>query len=318
MILSCETARPNFAVLGHTPTAIPLPGSDCCLQPNFSLAELTSFRVGGTADWFVTPRTHHDLQESLAWAQRHDLPITILGAGSNLLISDRGVPGLVLSTRYLKQTSFDSETGQFTASAGEPIPKLAWRVAKRGWKGFEWAVGIPGTVGGAVVMNAGAHQASLSDCLVQVRVMDTAGHILTLTPEMLRYSYRHSSLQGSNFIVLDATFALSPGHERAEVVAETNRNLQKRKQSQPYHLPSCGSVFRNPESHAAGWLIEQLGLKGYQIGGAQVAHRHANFILNCDNATAQDIFNVIRYVQAQVEEHWSLTLQPEVKFLGEF
>ncbi|MEM8637723.1 MAG: UDP-N-acetylmuramate dehydrogenase [Cyanobacteria bacterium P01_G01_bin.54] len=319
MTLSCETLRPELTVLDkHTPTAIPLPGTDCRIHPNFRLAELTSFRVGGAADWFVTPRTVYDLQASLNWAQRHDLPITVLGAGSNLLISDCGVPGLVVSTRYLKQTQFDEARGQFTASAGEPLPKIAWRVAKRGWRGFEWAIGIPGTVGGAVVMNAGAHQGSVSDRLVNVRVMDTAGHILTLTPDLLRYSYRHSSLQGTNYVVLDATFALNPGHDRAQVMAETNANLQKRKQSQPYHLPSCGSVFRNPQSHAAGWLIEQLGLKGYQIGGAQVAHRHANFILNCDNATAQDIFNVIRYVQAQVEEHWSLTLQPEVKFLGEF
>ncbi|MGB0561862.1 MAG: UDP-N-acetylmuramate dehydrogenase [Spirulinaceae cyanobacterium] len=319
MILSCETSRPRLTVLTESePAAIALPGTDCLIRPNFRLAELTSFRVGGIADWFVTPRTTHDLQESLAWAGRHDVSVTVLGAGSNLLISDDGVPGLVVSSRYLKQTRFDESTGQFTASAGEPIPKLAWRVAKRGWQGFEWAVGIPGTVGGAVVMNAGAHRSAVADCLVNVRVMDKAGHILTLTPDILRYSYRHSSLQGSDYVVLDATFALNPGHDRAQVLAATNANLQQRKQSQPYHLPSCGSVFRNPKPHAAGWLIEQLGLKGYQIGGAQVAHRHANFILNCGSATAQDIFNVIRYVQAQVEEHWSLTLQPEVKFLGEF
>lgn len=318
MTLSCETVPSSRALLSHTPVAVPPKSSDCRILPNFDLAPLTSFRVGGAADWFVAPRTIDELQHSLIWARHSELPITVLGAGSNLLISDCGVNGLVVSTKYLKSTQFDDVAGTVTVSAGEPIPKLAWRLAKRGWQGFEWAVGIPGTVGGAVVMNAGAHRSSISDSLVSVRVMDTEGHIQTLTPETLRYSYRHSSLQGSSYTVLDATLALTPGCDRAHVMEVTNQHLKKRKQSQPYHLPNCGSVFRNPDSRAAGWLIEQLGLKGFQIGGAQVAHRHANFILNCGNATAHDVFSVIRHVQRQVEEHWSLTLQPEVKFLGEF
>jgi UDP-N-acetylmuramate dehydrogenase len=319
MTLSLDVSVTDMPVSVSPATApITLPGCASCIMPHFKLADSTSFRVGGAAEWFVAPRTLQDLQIVLRWAEAQSLPVLVLGAGSNLLVSDRGVPGLVISTRHLKSSRFEAESGVFTASAGDPIPKLAWRAAKRGWHGFEWAVGIPGTVGGAVVMNAGAHRSSLADWLLSVRVMTPKGEILTLTPNELEYGYRSSNLQGSDYLVLDATFALEPGRDREEVMELTNWNLRQRKQSQPYHLPSCGSVFRNPESHAAGWLIEQLGLKGFQIGGAQVAHRHANFILNCGDATARDIFNVIRYVQEQVELHWSLRLQPEVKFIGEF
>ncbi|MGH2412852.1 MAG: UDP-N-acetylmuramate dehydrogenase, partial [Microcystaceae cyanobacterium] len=184
--------------------------------------------------------------------------------------------------------------------------------------GLEWAVGIPGTVGGAVVMNAGAHSQSCADCLVSALVVSPDGQIERLTPAQLNYSYRTSALQGDRRLVIEATFQLHPGFTRDEVMAATNQNLQQRKSSQPYDRPSCGSVFRNPKPHAAGWLIEQLGLKGHRIGGAEISHRHANFILNCDSAKADDIFRLIRYIQEQVDHHWSLSLEPEVKILGEF
>ncbi|MEA5419448.1 UDP-N-acetylmuramate dehydrogenase [Spirulina sp. CCNP1310] len=295
-----------------------LPGGQCQIKPRVTLASFTSFRVGGPAEWYASPQTETDLQACFAWADARDLPITLLGAGSNLLISDRGLPGLVISTRHLRFSEFDEGTGRVIAGAGEPIPRLAWRAAKRGWQGLEWAVGIPGTVGGAVVMNAGAHHSCIADSLIEAEILNPDGRIETLYPQDFHYRYRHSSLQGDRRLVLRATFQLQLGGSRSEVMALTNQNLQNRKQSQPYHLPSCGSVFRNPDPYTAGWLIEQIGLKGFQIGGAQVAHRHANFILNCGNAKAQDIFEIIRHVQSQVEKHWSLTLRPEVKVLGEF
>ncbi|MDY6782085.1 MAG: UDP-N-acetylmuramate dehydrogenase [Cyanobacteriota bacterium] len=301
-----------------TPTPVHLAGADCPIRPHVSLAGLTSFRVGGPAQWYVAPRRPEEVLLSFDWAQRQDLPITLLGAGSNLLVSDRGIPGLVLGTRRLRRVAFDAEAGQVTVGAGESIAKIAWQVAKRGWMGFEWAVGIPGTVGGCVVMNAGAHSQCVADSLVSALVLQPDRTIVQLTPEELNYSYRTSSLQGDGRLVLQATFQLEPGSTRSQVMATTNRNLQQRKSSQPYHLPSCGSVFRNHGTHKAGWLIEQIGLKGYQIGGAQVAHRHANFILNCGEAKASDIFQLIRHVQEQVEQHWSLCLHPEVKLLGEF
>jgi UDP-N-acetylmuramate dehydrogenase len=241
-----------------------------------------------------------------------------LGAGSNLLISDRGLPGLVICTRHLRRTQFDEETGTVTAGAGEPIARLAWQAAERGWEGLEWAVGIPGTVGGAVVMNAGAHKSCTADILVNVQTLSPTGAMEELTPQDLGFQYRTSSLQGGDRLVVEATFQLKPGADPVQVRAATSQHLEQRRRSQPYHLPSCGSVFRNPDTRSAAWLIEQLGLKGYTIGGAQVAERHANFILNCGGAQASDIFQIIRHIQQQVEQHWSLWLEPEVKILGEF
>ena len=159
---------------------IELPGTDSAIVPCVSLAELTSYRVGGAAEWYVAPRNWQALQATFEWFQKQDLPLTLLGAGSNLLVSDRGLPGLVLSTRHLRHCDFNTETAQVTVGAGEPIPRLAWQAAKRGWRGLEWAVGIPGTVGGAVVMNAGAHEHCLADCLVSATVVSPSGQVETL------------------------------------------------------------------------------------------------------------------------------------------
>ncbi|MGL5065332.1 MAG: UDP-N-acetylmuramate dehydrogenase [Microcoleus sp.] len=310
----------DFSVKGNRSVYSPitLRGTDCKINSQVSLASLTSFRVGGPAEWYVAPRNIADLQASFAWADAEGMPITLLGAGSNLLVSDRGLPGLVVATRYLKHVSFNDRTGQVTAGAGESIPRLAWLAAKRGWKGLEWAVGIPGTVGGAVVMNAGAHKGCTADILVSARVLSPGGKVEILAPSDLGYRYRTSVLQGDDRLVTEATFQLQPGFDRAQVMAATNAHFSQRRTTQPYHLPSCGSVFRNPTPKAAGWLIEQAGLKGYQIGGAQVAQRHANFILNCGSATANDIFHLIRHVQEQVQQRWSLLLEPEVRIMGDF
>lgn len=308
----------GFLPLGRDNAPIPLPGTSCFIKPQASLASLTSFRVGGPAELYVAPRSLEDLQASFAWAQEHGVPVTLLGAGTNLLVSDRGLPGLVICTRHLRHTDFDCETGQVTAGAGEPIARLAWQAAERGWQGLEWAVGIPGTVGGAVVMNAGAHAACAADLLVNTHVIAISGDSKLLTPQDLSYQYRTSALQGSDRFVTRATFQLQPGADPKVVTATTSAHLEQRRTTQPYHLPSCGSVFRNPDTYKAGWLIEQTGLKGHQIGGAQVAQRHANFILNCGGATATDIFQLIRHVQDKVEQHWQFLLEPEVKMLGEF
>lgn len=297
---------------------IELPGTDSAILPQVSLAELTSYRVGGEAQWYAAPRNWQALQATFEWWQKQDLPLTLLGAGSNLLISDHGLPGLVLSSRHLRHCHFDAETAQVTVGAGEPIPRFAWQAAKRGWRGLEWAVGIPGTVGGAVVMNAGAHKHCVADYLVSATVVSPDGRMETLTAADLNYSYRTSSLQGDRRLVIAATFQLQPGFSISEVMATTEGHLKQRKDSQPYDKPSCGSVFRNPKPQAAGWLIEQLGLKGHRIGGAEVSLQHANFILNNGGAKAEDIFRLIRFVQEQVEAHWSVLLKPEVKIIGEF
>lgn len=288
------------------------------IKQEISLANQTSYRVGGNAQWYAAPRNWEQLEACFDWYGKQDLPLTMLGAGSNLLISDRGIPGLTISTRYFRNYEFNSETGLLVADAGEPIAKLAWKAAKRGLKGLEWAVGIPGTVGGAVVMNAGAHQQALSDILVSATVLTPAGTLEELSAEELGFSYRTSKLQGSDNFVVRATIKLEPGFSKQEIMQLASSNWTQRKTTQPYHLPSCGSVFRNPYPQAAGRLIEQLGLKGHKIGDAQIAERHANFILNCGKAKATDIFQLIRYIQEKVEYHWSVSLEPEVKLIGEF
>jgi UDP-N-acetylmuramate dehydrogenase len=292
-----------------------------CLKPQVSLQSLTTFRVGGTAQWLAMPRQRSEFDEVLAWAIAAGLNITPLGAGSNLLISDSGIPGLVLCTRRWRSTQFD-EAGRVTVAAGEPLPTLAWKAAKRGCRGLEWAVGIPGTVGGAVVMNAGAHGGCTADVLVTATVLNpnlgSKPQLVQLASADLDFQYRTSALQGGQQVVLDATFQLDPGHDPAVVVADTLAGLNQRRATQPYDRPNCGSVFRNPYPRTAGGLIEQAGLKGYRMGDAQVSERHANFIVNLGSATATDIQRLIRHIQHQVEDRWAVRLQPEVKFIGEF
>lgn len=295
-----------------------LPEANCRLRSQVSLADFTSFRVGGLAEWYAEPESLASLQATLAWAKEHGLAVYFLGAGSNLLISDRGVSGLVLSTRHLKSTYFDPLTGQVRAGAGVSLPKLAWQAAKRGWRGLEWAVGIPGTVGGAVVMNAGAHKSCTADILVNTQVLTTIGSLEEFSPGQLGYGYRTSLLQRQSKLVIQATLQLQPDSTKEEVMAITNQHRSQRQATQPYHLPSCGSVFRNPSAYSAAWLIEQTGLKGYRIGDAEVAQRHANFILNCGRAKAADIWRLIHYVQDRVETQWQVQLVPEVKILGDF
>jgi UDP-N-acetylmuramate dehydrogenase len=321
MALQCDiTRRPSSDLLQLERVAEPvrLLGTNCLIKPQAALAPLTTFRVGGFAEWFIAPRSLPDLQAGLLWATRQGLPITLLGAGSNLLVSDRGVPGLVICTRHLRYSHFDAATAQITAAAGEPIVRLAWQAAERGWQGLEWAVGIPGTVGGAVVMNAGAHDRCTADVLANAHIISADGSTNILLPDDLEFQYRTSVLQRDHRLITQATFQLQPGANPQAVMATTKAHFERRHATQPYHLPSCGSVFRNPEPYKAGWLIEQSGLKGYQLGGAQISELHANFIVNRGNATANDIFQLIGYIQAQIADRWSIHLEPEVKMLGVF
>lgn len=292
--------------------------SNLPLQQRVPLAKFTSYRVGGVADWFSLPTRPDGAISVLRWAYRKGIPTNLVGAGSNLLISDRGVRGLVVCTRHLRGAQFDDDTGCLTAAAGEPLPNLAWKAARRGWRGMEWAVGIPGTVGGAVFMNAGAHGACTADTLLNAKAVTLAGEPMILQLDALQFKYRTSSLQSEMRLVTEATFQLEPGYSPEQVMAETQEALDRRRSTQPYHLPSCGSVFRNPEPQKAGWLIEQTGLKAYQIGQAQVSPMHANFIVNIGGATAQDVLNLIRSVQHKVEDKWSIHLHPEVRLLGTF
>jgi UDP-N-acetylmuramate dehydrogenase len=294
--------------------------ANCQIKAAMSLKGLTTWKVGGSAEWYLEPHTLEEIQIGLAWAREHDLTITFIGAGSNLLISDRGLSGLVVCTRHLRHTStqFDDETQSLTVDAGRMAASIAWQAARRGWSGMEWAAGIPGTIGGAVVMNAGAHGHSTQEILVTTEVLNPDGSIETLQNQDLEYRYRHSNLQGDTRLVLSAKFQLQIEIDAEAVKTRTFRDLEKRHSKQPYDRPSCGSVFRNPSPQYAAALIEGLGLKGYRIGDAEVSTLHANFIINRQDATASDIRELIYYVQAQVKQHHSIDLEPEVKMLGEF
>ena len=288
------------------------------LRQGVSLQEFTTWRVGGPAEWFAEPADGAQLVALARWARERQLPLRVIGAGSNLLIADQGLAGLTVCIRRLQGSRVDGESGVVEAEAGEPIPTLARKVARAGLHGLEWAVGIPGTVGGAAVMNAGAQGGCTAEWLDSVLVLDPSG---SGEPHRIRaanldFDYRHSRLQQEPLLVLSARFLLEPGHEPAAVTARTSANLHSRTSTQPYQQPSCGSVFRNPEPEKAGRLVESLGLKGTRIGGAEVSPLHANFIVNTGGATAADIDALIKLVRQRVWESTGIDLHPEVKRLG--
>ena len=290
------------------------------LRRSVGLADYTTWRVGGSAQWFAEPESALQLQALLAWAQAEGLPSLVIGAGSNLLVSDAGLEGLTLCNRRLQGAVLDAGTGLIEAQAGEPIPSLARRAARAGLSGLEWSVGIPGTVGGAAVMNAGAQGGCTAEVLESVTVIEPhrPHQPFELRASELDFAYRHSRLQEEPLVVLSARFRLNPGHDPAEVSRRTSANLHSRTSTQPYQQPSCGSVFRNPEPHKAGQLIEALGLKGLSLGGAQVSPIHANFIVNTGTATAAEIDQLIGAVQQRIQAAHGITLHTEVKRLGPF
>ena len=289
------------------------------LQPksNVVLANYTTWRVGGPAQWFVEPETLAETHAALAWAHSCGVPCRVIGAGSNLLIHDDGLTGLTISLRRLQGAELDPRDGVVVALAGEPIPTLARRAARAGLKGLAWSVGIPGTVGGAAVMNAGAQGGCTADWLEAVQVVPVSGgESFELSNNDLDFAYRHSRLQQEDLVVLSARFRLEAGHDPGALSRETSGNLSHRTTTQPYTQPSCGSVFRNPEPLKAGRLIEDLGLKGTRLGGAEVSTVHANYIFNTGDAKAMDIDGLIRLVQDRVEEQHAVRLHTEVKRLG--
>jgi len=290
------------------------------LRRSVGLADYTTWRVGGAAQWFAEPDSAAQLQALLAWAQAEGLEARVIGAGSNLLVSDAGLEGLTLCNRRLQGAVIEASSGLIEAQAGEPIPSLARRAARAGLSGLEWSVGIPGTVGGAAVMNAGAQGGCTAEVLESVTVIEPhrPDQPFALDASELDFAYRHSRLQHEPLVVLSARFRLQAGHDPAEISRRTSTNLHSRTSTQPYQQPSCGSVFRNPEPDKAGQLIEALGLKGLSIGGAQVSPIHANFIVNTGAATAAEIDQLINAVQQRIQAAHGITLHTEVKRLGPF
>jgi len=288
------------------------------LRQGVPLRDFTTWKVGGPAEWFAEPVCRAELRELATWIHGQGLPLHCIGGGSNLLVADGGLAGLSICLRRLQGSQLEAAGGWVEAAAGEPLPTLARKAARAGLHGLEWAVGIPGTVGGAAVMNAGAQGGCTAEWLQAVEVLDPRQPATPfwLNASELDFGYRHSRLQSEPLIVVSARFRLEPGHDPAALTARTSANLQRRTSSQPYQWPSCGSVFRNPEPEKAGQLIEALGLKGLRIGGAEVSGLHANFIVNTGDACAADIDALIREVQRRVAAARGIQLRPEVHRLG--
>lgn len=284
------------------------------------LAPYTSLRIGGPVDALVQVDNLDVLRQVLTVANRHDIPLSVLGGGSNILIRDGGIRGIVLLMRgafrnYRLQPSADGETARVNVGAGYALSRLAMQVGKRGWSGLEFAYGIPGTLGGAMVMNAGTSLGDMSGTLVTARVLRRDGKVCELPASAVGLRYRASSYP-PGAILLEATLRLQRGD--ASVINSTMRGSYKRRRhTQPLTLPSAGSTFTNPRERAAGYLIERLGLKGTRIGGAQVSPVHANFITNVAHATAADVETLIAYVRDRVQDTYGILLTREVRIVGE-
>lgn len=294
------------------------------LTREVTLAPFTSFQVGGPAEWFLQPDCDQTLTDTLAWVREEGLPVTVLGLGTNMLISDHGVRGLVLHLKTWRGIRV-LEEGIIEVRSGEPIARLSLQMARRGWAGLEWAIGVPGSVGGAVVMNAGAHGSQMADTLESVEVLTETGERRLLDAGELGLGYRSSALQNRGWVVLNARIRLTPGADAGHLVEKIEHYSSHRRQTQPTGFPNCGSVFRNPlrqsaielPSYAAGWLLDHCNLKGQRVGAAQVAEQHANFILNRGGATARDILLLMRQMRERVYQRWGVLLEPEVRILGE-
>ena len=290
-----------------------------CTQRPLLLAEPmtkhTSFHIGGPAELMAQPQSEAELQSLLLKAAEAAVPVTLVGNGSNLLVRDKGIRGLVIKLGSMLR-DIKVSGNVLTFGSGVSLAQASKKAAELGLSGMEFAVGIPGSIGGAVYMNAGAYDGEMSKVVKSVRVMDAAGEVSELSASELDFGYRHSALQGSGKIVTSVTVELAAGDKQAiaEKMADfSNRRITK----QPLELPSAGSMFKRPPGYFAGTLIDQTGLKGYTVGGAQVSTKHAGFVVNIGGATAADVLQLISDVQAKVFAAHGVHLEPEVLVLGE-
>lgn len=276
----------------------------------------TTFRVGGPADYFVVPKSAEEVADVIRLCKAHDVPYFVEGNGSNLLVGDKGIRGVVLQI-FKSMSNICVEGEQITAQAGASLAQIANAALAESLAGFEFAAGIPGTLGGAVVMNAGAYGGEMKDVLVSVKVLTEEGKVLELAAEELELGYRTSIIPKKNYIVLEARILLKKGKQE-EIKAYMDELRKKRVEKQPLEYPSAGSTFKRPEGYFAGKLIQDAGLKGFTVGGAQVSEKHSGFVINKGNATAADIVSLMEQVTELVKKDSGVTLEPEVKRVGEF
>lgn len=282
-------------------------------RANEPMADHTSWRIGGPAKVMVWPKDTENCSRLLGYCNTMGIPVAVLGYGTNLLVADEGINALVINTREMNWIRWQDH--QVRAGAGASLAVLAGQAARRGLQGLAFAIGIPGSVGGAVLMNAGAYHGMISDVVSQVVVLDLSGGQQVLTKEEIHYGYRVSDLKKNHWFVAEALLTLQPG-DREALEKEMNDWLKARKEKQPLELPNGGSVFKNPSGQGAGRYIDAAGLKGLRIGDAQVSLKHANFIVNLGQATAKDTYALIRTVQQRIHQEYGIHLEPEVVFWG--
>lgn len=284
----------------------------CRVSESEPMSAHTSFHIGGGADVFAQADTETALQNSIAFCRDHAVPFMVIGNGSNLLVGDKGIEGVVLQ---YTNAFIDVKENRLTVSAGVSMAKLCNTACQNGLAGLEFAFGIPGTVGGGIYMNAGAYGGQLSDVLVSVKVLNEQNKTEVLEASQLNLGYRHSLLMERPLTVLEATVSLTPDDPQT-IRARMDDYLGRRRDKQPLEYPSAGSFFKRPEGHFAGALIEQSGLKGYAVGDAQVSEKHAGFVINRGKATCADILALSDHIQATVLQKFGVSLEREVQLIG--
>ena len=274
------------------------------------MRDLTTWKIGGPAEYAYWPPDCQNLVEAVKRVKAAGIPLWIIGRGSNLLIADQGLPGLTIVCTALKKITWGDY--QVSVEAGYSLARLAQEAGERGWSGLEFARGIPGTVGGALIMNAGAYGGEIAQKILEVRVL-VDGELKKLKSSDLKFAYRESSLRG-NALVLEAEFYFEPG-DRDQILTTMKNNLAKRIATQPLDLPNAGSIFRNPPGDSAGRLLEVAGWKGKNRGGAFVSVKHANFIVNAGGATASDVLSLMDAIKEDILGKFGIELHPEVEYL---
>lgn len=280
------------------------------------MASHTTFRIGGPADYYVMPETTEELAEVIKLCKEENFPYFILGNGSNLLVGDKGFRGVVIQL-YKNFDGIRIDGTKVTAKAGAMLIRAAKEAGKAGLTGLEFASGIPGTIGGAMVMNAGAYGGEMKDVVSEVKVLTKEGEIRTLTAKDMQFRYRGSVIEDQGYIVLEAVMQLKEGN-LTEIQSRMEELSAQRKAKQPIEYPSAGSTFKRPEGYFAGKLIMDAGLRGFSVGGAQVSEKHCGFVINAGGATAADVMQLMKEVSDKVEAQFGVPLEPEVKRIGEF
>lgn len=275
----------------------------------------TTFRIGGNADCFISAKSTKDIIDAIEYANKNNIPFMIMGNGSNMLVSDKGIRGIVLQiSKDFSNCEIDG--CKVTAEAGILLSSLASRLQKASLSGFEELSGIPGTLGGGIYMNAGAYGGEMKNIVKEVTFVTKDGKISTLPNYELDFGYRHSIFEDNGAIILSATLEFKKGNPD-QIKAKMSEFTKRRNEKQPINMPSAGSAFKRPEGYFAGKLIEDANLKGFAIGGAQISEKHSGFIVNIGDATAKDVLSLIEHAQKTVKEKFGIDLEPEIRLIGE-